>query len=232
MSDLRARIDPRKVAANRDGGRRRFFAGLAVVTLIRASEAMAADQSTGVPVVPESNPARPPLPIFSQPFEPHPSSRAAGAAILEPTLITAPYGKWELGLATADTVPYSSTEFRPRRRSPFETDPPPAPGDNLEFDKPLWERLPEYRTHNRVRVLTLWESAVSAVSIQTDRKGGPSLQWTSRWMNRGGATRGLLDRWMPASLLRKFSHSASPPAGKPVNPNSQALTHPRTGAIP
>ena len=64
----------------------------------------------------------------------------------------------------------------------------------------VWQRLSEYRGHNRVRVLTLWEAGGSSVSLQAGRKGDPSLQWTSRLMNRGGATRGLLDQMFSASI--------------------------------
>jgi hypothetical protein len=94
----------------------------------------------------------------------------------------------------------------------------------------VWQRLQEYRTRDRVRVMTLWESGVSNVSIQTNRKGDPSLQWTSRLMNRGGATRGLLDRWSPVSVFRSFSRPGGSGAGKPAN----ALAEPHLGmsAIP
>ncbi len=60
--------------------------------------------------------------------------------------------------------------------------------------------VPDLRAHNRVRLLTLWETGGSSVSLQAGRKGDPSLQWTSRLMNRGGATRGLLDQMFSASL--------------------------------
>jgi hypothetical protein len=94
-------------------------------------------------------------------------------------------------------------------------------------DRTVWQRLQEYRSHDRVRVLTLWESGASAVSIQTNRKGDPSLQWTSRLMNRGGATRGLLDRWMPVSVFRSFSRPAVAASGK-----APAVRLPETGRSP
>jgi len=97
-------------------------------------------------------------------------------------------------------------------------------------DKTTWQRLQEYRNRDRVRVMTLWESGASNVSIQTNRKGDPSLQWTSRLMNRGGATRGLLDRWSPAQVFRSFSRPGGSGAGKP----EKALAEPHLGmsAIP
>ncbi len=48
--------------------------------------------------------------------------------------------------------------------------------------------------------MTLWESKRSTVSLQAGKHGGPSLQWSSRLMNRGGASRGLLDRFVASSL--------------------------------
>ncbi len=90
-------------------------------------------------------------------------------------------------------------------------------------DTTVWQRLAEYRTHGRVRVLTLWESGASTVSLQAGKKGDPSLQWTSRLMNHGGATRGLLDHFFPVIGThesgggRGFPHSTGPqPAAKPA----------------
>jgi hypothetical protein len=84
--------------------------------------------------------------------------------------------------------------------------------------------MAEYRSHDRVRLLTLWETSGGTVSVQAGKRGDPSLQWTSRAMNRGGATRGLLDRLFSVSLagaasrLRNPSRSTSgPPTAKPVD---------------
>jgi hypothetical protein len=97
----------------------------------------------------------------------------------------------------AEPPSYSPKDFRPRGRSVYETDARNPAEGNLAFNTTIWQRLDEYRNRDRIRVLTLWESGASAVSLQTDRRGGPSLQWTSRLMNRGGATHGLLDRLFP-----------------------------------
>lgn len=217
MSDHCAPTDPRKIAANRDGGHRCFFAGLAVIALIRASEALAADQGAGAALGPMRNDFHPPVAVPT-------ASR---------------YGKWDLSPTASPlrdlpplpvTGTFSSSEFRPRPRSILEPDASATrPGDNLEFDETVWQRLADYRTRDRVRVLTLWESTASAVSIQTDRRGGPSLQWTSRWMNRGGATRGLLDHWLPIPF-RGLSRSSSPsPSAKSPNLSQSA---PHTGFSP
>ena len=95
-------------------------------------------------------------------------------------------------------------------------------------DTTVWQRMSEYKSHDRVRVLTLWETSGSTVSLQAGRRGAASLQWTSRAMNRGGSTRGLLDRLIVGSLAgagNRLRHSdrptgmaatASQPSGVPV----------------
>ena len=80
------------------------------------------------------------------------------------------------------------------------------PGNTLAVDKNFLQRLNEYRSHDRVRVLTLWDTGASAISIQTDHKGDPSLQWTSHLFNRGGATQGLLDHLFPVSVFGGTTH--------------------------
>jgi hypothetical protein len=71
----------------------------------------------------------------------------------------------------------------------------------------MWDRLSDYRSHGRVRLLTLWEAGDNSVSLQAGKRGEPSLQWTSRSMNHGGATRGLFDRLVPDSS--RSSHSSA-----------------------
>lgn len=96
----------------------------------------------------------------------------------------------------------------------------------------VWQRLAEYRSQDRVRLLTLWESRGSAVSLQAGKHGDPSLQWNSRVMNHDGSTRGLFDRLLSVSFggAHDGSHatapaaSAAPAAAKPAaNPVTAAL---------
>ncbi len=118
---------------------------------------------------------------------------------------------------------YSNKDFRPRGRSVYEADPRGSPEDNLTFDKTIWQRLNEYRTRDRVRVLTLWESGVSAVSLQTDRKGDPWLQFTSKLNTRGNATHGLLDHLLPVtSFTGNGVHGILHPANTYSNGKSSA----------
>jgi hypothetical protein len=101
----------------------------------------------------------------------------------------------------------------------------------------VWQRLSDYRSRDRVRVVTLWETGGSSVSLQAGKKGDPSLQWTSRLMNRGGATRGLLDQVLSASLggvargLHLAPHAAGTDAfGKPSKPAEAAFGNGGAGA--
>jgi hypothetical protein len=99
---------------------------------------------------------------------------------------------------------YSATDFRPRGHSIFDADPKlniPVDALGSNKNKDLLQQLQQYRSRDHIRVLTLWENGASAVSIQTDRKGDPSVQWTSHLFNKGGATHGLLDRLFPVSAF-------------------------------
>jgi hypothetical protein len=197
------------------------------VLLIRSGEVLAADQAAPSVVSPvlSKHELRQSIPISAEPFDAHLS------AALSPVPREYALPPMADVHALTDVHAFSDTEFRPRGRSMFDKDPAIAnANDNLMMDKTVWQRLQEYRNHDRVRVLTLWESGASAVSIQTNRKGDPSVQWTSRLMNRGGATRGLLDRWMPTSVFRSFSRSGGAAAGK--MPSVSALPHPGMSAIP
>jgi hypothetical protein len=90
----------------------------------------------------------------------------------------------------------------------------------------VWQRLAEYRSLNRVQVVTLWETGGSSLSLQAGRKGDPTLQWTSRLMNRGRAPRGVLDKLFSTSLggavgrgLHFGPHAINAdPIGKPAKP--------------
>jgi hypothetical protein len=234
-------------AARSHGARKRFFLGAAAFTLIRATEALAADSATVAAPRPNSTEAHPPAalsaPLHAQPFASQPFSGSVGAGFSDPAFAAAHVEHFGLPAsllpvprdyslpAATEAHAFSSTEFRPRGHSIFDTDPSIAnANDRLMVDKTVWQRLQEYRTRDRVRVMTLWESTASNVSIQTNRKGDPSLQWTSRLMNRGGATRGLLDRWSPVSVFRSLSHPGGSGLGKPAS----AIAPPHVGmsAIP
>jgi hypothetical protein len=201
---------PLDLAARSNGVRDKMLVGLVLFTLVRSSEALAGDQMS----------------IAN-------GTLNAGADDLRRTspparaLITAP------GVFTAPTAPdsqaFSVTDFRPRKHTIFDND----PVVNSFVDTPMlrgttvWQRMSEYKSHNRVCLLTLWESGDSSISLQAGKRGDPSLQWTSRAMNRGGSTRGLLDRLFAVSLAgagnrlhhndRSASAAATPnPVSNPV----------------
>jgi len=120
--------------------------------------------------------------------------------------------------------PNASADFRPRGHSVFDRDSQPGTAGDIPLlhETNVWQRLADYRSHGRIQVLTLWESGASSFSLQAGKKGTPSLQWTSRLMNHGSATRGVLDQWVSPTLIHAShaAHEAShgfnnEPASKP-----------------
>jgi len=77
-----------------------------------------------------------------------------------------------------------------------------------------WGRLEDYKTRGGIRLLTLWKSKFSALSIQTGHGGIPTLQWTSRGGLGGGAgtTQGVLDRLLSSGIdrLEVIKHGMHP----------------------
>jgi hypothetical protein len=184
----------------------RLLLGLAVLALMRAGGACAEDSAAQAhpehDVAPRTSLKAATLPEFTKHYT------------LTDPLLTAP-SEYRLS-AIAETKSYSATEFRPRGRSIFDADPRLSPpGGTVAADKNFLQRLNEYRSHDRVRVLTLWDTGASAISIQTDHKGDPSLQWTSHLFNRGGATQGLLDRLFPVSVFGGTTHITRSPTSQP-----------------
>jgi hypothetical protein len=205
---------PRHVdAAHCSSIRERILLGLVLFTLVRTGEALAGDQ-TSIPnaaLNPGSRNLR----------QPPPSTFASMAA---PGDFAAP--------STVGTQAFSTTEFRPRHRAAFDSDTVvSAFGDApMLRSTTVWQRMSEYKSQNRVRLLTLWESSGSTVSLQAGRRGDPSLQWTSRVMNRGGSTQGLLDRLFSVSFVgansgfRNATRSTHAPAApKPVSAGTPAV---------
>jgi hypothetical protein len=191
------------------GIRDRLLLGLVLLALAHTGDVLAGEQTSIV------NPAQDP--------DTNKLRRSSPPAM--PTLETAQL--FSVPLVT-DNPGFSSTEFRPRKRGVFDDElVSPLGSAPMLRDTTVWQRMSEYKSHDRVRLLTLWESSASTVSLQAGKHGDPSLQWTSRVMNRGGATQGLLDRLFSVSLahagnsLRNATRSASAPvppkqAGAPV----------------
>jgi hypothetical protein len=185
MAANRSYGDPQACGgATRQRGRcDKLLVGLLLLTVVRSGEALAGEQT----------------PLAGDPLKPDFNIAERRSALAGP-MNSAPASFQGAALPSSS---FSPRDFRPRGRSILEKE--AAPFGTRE-DTPMlgattvWQRLSEYRAHNRVRLLTLWEAGGGSVSLQAGRKGDPSLQWTSRLMNRGGATRGLLDHMFSTSL--------------------------------
>lgn len=202
-------------ATRERGGCDNMFVGLVLWTLVHTTEALAGDQAplSGNTAKPDFNDLRQPTPLSAFMFE-----------------IPAPYQATGL----PETKTYSTQEFRPRGHSSLNPESPvgavdqvAAVGEESLMDRTtVWQRLAEYRSLNRVQVVTLWETGGSSLSLQAGRKGDPTLQWTSRLMNRGRAPRGVLDKLFSTSLggavgrgLHLGPHAINAdPIGKPAKP--------------
>jgi uncharacterized caspase-like protein len=103
----------------------------------------------------------------------------------------------------AQTPVFSSTEFRPRKSGlPATADTrseDPVIDAPMLRDTSIARALSEAKTQDRVRLLTLWQSRASSLSLQTGRHGAPSLQWSTPWMHRDNQSRGVFDRLLPAA---------------------------------
>jgi len=178
--------------------RDKMLVGLVLFTLVRSGEALAGDQASIANAT-----------LNAGADHLRRSSLPVRALITAPEIFAVP--------PPAESQVFSTTDFRPRKRTIFDRD----PMTNSFGDAPMlrgttvWQRMSEYKSRDRVRLLTLWESSASTVSLQAGKRGDPSLQWTSRAMNRGGSTRGLLDRLFSVSLagagnrLRRTDRPAS-----------------------
>jgi hypothetical protein len=160
-----------------------FLVGIVFLTLVRTTEASAGEQ----PDFPGSA-LRPDLSI--------PRERMPLSTAMMP--IPANYQAIDL----PESKSSSSEEFRPRGRSIMEIPPHFTVSDEAPMLRgtTVWQRLSDYRSRGRVRILTLWETGGGSISLQAGKRGDPSLQWTSRLMNRGGATRGVFDQLFATSF--------------------------------
>jgi hypothetical protein len=185
------------VAVRLSGAREALLLAVLVYGLAQSVEAMAADESASIIKDIQPMVGGKPLPRAFMPIGP-------AAEFDSPT-----------------------TDFRPRKLDAREVMSSTQAGASFPT-KPLqltspWQRLADYRSQGRVQLLTLWQSRSNTVSLQAGRHGGPSLQWSSRTMNQGGATRGLLDRFVASSLgaavhSKLAAHNAgAPSAPKPIS---------------
>ncbi len=214
MQEFRPINDSPPPAARCGGVQDRTLLGLLLFTLVRTSEALAGDQTSIVNAA--ANPAAADF---------HQSSPAPAVMFTDPDFSSVP--------KTADARAFSATDFRPRKPTVFDQDPViTAFGEApMLHGTTVWQRMAEYRSHDRVRLLTLWESSGSTVSLQAGKRGAPSLQWSSRLMNHDGSTRGLLDHLLSVSLAGVGSSSHNTPHATitPAAPK-QAANSPNSAA--
>jgi hypothetical protein len=123
----------------------------------------------------------------------------------------------------AEAPLFSPTEFRPRRQGLLEA--AAARSEVSVIDAPMLRdtsiarELSEAKTQDRVRLLTLWQSRASSLSLQAGKRGAPSLQWSTPWMHRDASSRGLFDRLLlaaPRSFGSAVRAGGSHPAGATV----------------
>lgn len=143
-----------------------------------------------------------------------------------------PLTSFDSRLPTLDTKAFSS-EFRPRGPSILANDSKDTPADGSQHGS-VWQRLGEFRTQNRLRLLTLWQNGGHSLSLQAGRRGDPTLQWTSRLNHRNVENGGLFDELFSSSSggaigrgLRLLPHSTL--LDSPAKPAKIAET-PLTGA--
>jgi len=123
-----------------------------------------------------------------------------------------------------DVEEFSATEFRPRKRGFLDQN--SVRGGGSIIDAPMlkstsvWQQLSDYKSQDRVRLLTLWQMRGSSLSLQAGRRGTPSLQWSTPWVRReGGASRGLFDRLLAVTPRA----SAGNPRGNLTRPTGISL---------
>ena len=126
---------------------------------------------------------------------------------------------------------FSATEFRPRKHDAagFES----ARSGASIIDAPmlrstsLWQQLADYKSQDRVRLLTLWQTRGSSLSLQAGRHGAPSLQWSTPWVHREGASQGLFDRLLAVPVRaagNNLRSSVARPTGVAAQPKPLDLS--------
>jgi hypothetical protein len=213
-------------AARCSGIREGMLLTVVLYALVRASQALAGDHAANA-----DTRHSPDLPNSRQPL---PSASLPSASLPSASLLSTPVFSTDRSFADSDG--FSATEFRPRSHVPAAAE--FSASENFASNTPMlegtsvWQKMSEYKSQDRVRVLTLWETAGSTLSLQAGKRGAPSLQWSSRRMNRDGATRGLLDRLVSAALRNAANRDTglSPRAGLVRSVTTTATLKPLNGS--
>jgi hypothetical protein len=126
---------------------------------------------------------------------------------------------------------FSATEFRPRKHDVVGLD--TARSAASIIDAPMhrstsvWQQLADYKSQDRVRLLTLWQMRGSSLSLQAGRRGAPSLQWSTPWVHREGASQGLFDRLFAVPVRaagNNLRSSVARPTGVAAQPKPLELS--------
>jgi hypothetical protein len=210
-----------------DGFREHTLMAFAFISCVCGGEVLAKDQTFGAdaPLKPGAESS---AFVVTEPFNEHRTFSA-------PVIPAGAPRAFSVTLAPTDEPrTFSATEFRPRRQG-FSR----AELGNREtsiIDAPMLDtsvarQWRDSKSLDRVRLLTLWRSSVSSVSLQAGKHGMPSLQWSTPWMHRDAASRGLFDRFLTLSPRSSGnSHSIVPlqtgtfAAAKPADLSSSLKT--------
>jgi hypothetical protein len=173
------------------GLRESMLLALAIYGAARSGEAVAGDTAPKFEL---------PRPQFAAPVLAHP--------LLSPSFATVP--------TLVESEPFSPSEFRPRRRGLLEA--VGRPNETRLSDMPrlqdnsMARQLTEFKSQDRLRLLTLWQSHASSLSLQAGKHGAPSLQWSTPWVRRESSPRGLFDHLLSVSPHGAFGGARNAPA--------------------
>ncbi len=184
---------------------------LVLCSVVRATEALAGDQPSNAD--------------SALKHEPHDLRAVQGAAV--------PMFSPFVSVKPLANDAFSATEFRPRRHSIMGLGSPRSEASIIDApmlqSTSVWQQLADYKSQDRVRLLTLWQTGGSSLSLQAGKRGAPSLQWSTPWVHREGTTsRGLFDRLLAVPVRaagNNLRSSVSRPTGaaaqaKPLGPSS------------
>jgi hypothetical protein len=175
--------------------RESMLMALAIYGVARVDDAVAADVAAKFEL---------PGTQFSAPLAPRP--------LLSPAFTALPY--------LAEPEAFSMSEFRPRKRGFLEFN--ASRSETRLTDMPLLQdnsvarQMAEFKSQDRLRLLTLWQSHASSLSIQAGKKGAPSLQWSTPLMHRESSPRGLFDHLLSVSPQGAFGGVRSTAPRQPI----------------
>jgi hypothetical protein len=178
------------------GFRERTLMAFAFISCVCGGEGLAKEQTLGADATPKpgvDSPAFFALPaVVDEP-------RAFSARAIP---VDAPRAFSMTAAPIEEPQTFSATEFRRRRQGFSAAD--LGKHETSIIDAPMLDtsvarQWRESKSQDRVRLLTLWRSSVSSVSLQAGKHGMPSLQWSTPWMHRDVAARGLFDRLVTLS---------------------------------